>query len=209
ASGHSDTKAAADITARFRRAIASCESRHGTRFHSPQRGCVISPVGGVPSSLFYLEVPMKCGRSLVELAQELERQLATKKDMVVPSSLMLYRTSEQGVSSVDIDEQTGVQTYGITELARRQLADKLKIPYAYFERMRAEQPHLLDRNVNTWLPEDDADKRLIRTLDGRVRAVLSDRYRRLDNFDLAENVLPILQRLPEARFESVELTELR
>ncbi len=152
---------------------------------------------------------MKSGRSLVDLAQELERQLATKKDMVVPSSLMRYRTSEQGVSSVDINEQPGVQTYGITELARRQLADKLKIPYAYFERMRAEQPHLLDRNVNTWLQESDDDKRLIRTLDGHVRAVLSDRYRRLDNFDLAENVLPILQRLPEARFESVELTESR
>ena len=127
----------------------------------------------------------------------------------MPSSLMLYRTSEQGVSSVDINEQTGVQNYGITELARRQLADKLKIPYAYFDRMRTEQPHLLDRNVNTWLQQGNDDKRLIRTLDGRVRAVLSDRYRRLDNFDLVKNALPILQRLPEARFESVELTETR
>jgi hypothetical protein len=34
---------------------------------------------------------------------------------------------------------------------------------------------------------------MLRTLDGQVRAVLSDRYRRLDNFDLAESVLPILQ----------------
>src|SRR5258706_16485655 len=90
------------------RVFAICKSPHGTRFHSPHRGCAISPAGGVPSSLFYLESPMKSGRSLVELAQELERQLATKKDMVVPSSLILYRTSEQGVSSVDIDEQTGV-----------------------------------------------------------------------------------------------------
>lgn len=152
---------------------------------------------------------MKSGRSLVDLAKELERQLSTKKDMVVPSSLMRYQTSEQGVSSLDISEPSGVQTYGTTELARRQLADKLKIPYAYFERMRTEQPQLLDRNVNTWLQEGDGDRRLIRTLDGSVRAVLSDRYRRLDNFDLAENVLPILQRLPEARFESVELTETR
>jgi hypothetical protein len=48
---------------------------------------------------------------------------------------------------------------------------------------------------------------MIRTLDGQVRAVLSDRYRRLDNFDLAENVLPILQGLDGARFESVELTD--
>ncbi|WP_413912432.1 DUF932 domain-containing protein [Candidatus Skiveiella danica] len=38
---------------------------------------------------------------------------------------------------------------------------------------------------------------------------MSDRYRRLDNFDLAESVLPILQQLPEVRFESVELTETK
>jgi hypothetical protein len=50
---------------------------------------------------------------------------------------------------------------------------------------------------------------MIRTLDGQVRAVFSDRYRRLDNYDLAENVLPILQRLEGARFESVELTETK
>ena len=39
--------------------------------------------------------------------------------------------------------------------------------------------------------------------------MLSDRYRRLDNYELAENVLPILQRLEGARFESVELTETK
>ena len=37
----------------------------------------------------------------------------------------------------------------------------------------------------------------------------TDRYRRLDNYDLAENVLPILQRLDGARFESVDLTETK
>ena len=96
----------------------------------------------------------------------------------------------------------------VTPLARRQLADKLKIPYAYFERMREEHPVLLDRNVNTWLQSED-ERRMLRTLDGQVRAVLSDRYRRLDNFDLAESVLPILQQLPEVQFESVELTDTR
>lgn len=50
---------------------------------------------------------------------------------------------------------------------------------------------------------------MLRTLDGSVRAVLSDRYRRLDNFELAESVLPILQQVPELRFESMELTETR
>ena len=151
---------------------------------------------------------MKNGRSLVNLAQELDRQLATKQDMVVPSSLMHCETDDHGSCKVIIEEGGGPATYGVTNLARRQLAEKLKIPFAYFERMRTEQPTLLDRNINTWLQSDN-ERRMIRTLDGNVRAVLSDRYRRLDNYDLAENVLPILQELPGARFESVELTETK
>jgi len=151
---------------------------------------------------------MKSGRSLVNLAQELERQLATKRDLVLPSSLLQCRTEGGGDLKIIVDARDGDGEYGITNLARRQLAEKLKIPFTYFERMRMEQPALLDRNVNTWL-QNDNERRMVRTLDGQVRAVLSDRYRRLDNFDLAENVLPILQRLADARFESVELTETK
>ena len=151
---------------------------------------------------------MKSGRTLVSLAQELQRQLHSKRDLVVPSPLMHHSTGDSGQTELVIEEGGGRVRYGVTPLARRQLADKLKIPHAYFERMREEQPVLLDRNVNTWLQSED-ERRMLRTLDGQVRAVLSDRYRRLDNFDLAESVLPILQQLPEVQFESVELTDTR
>lgn len=151
---------------------------------------------------------MRSGRTLVSLAQELQRQLESKKDLVVPSPLMRHSTSENGATSLVVEESGGPVAYGVMPLARRQLADKLGIPYAYFERMREKQPALLDSNANTWL-QSESDRRLLRTLDGNVRAVLSDRYRRLDNYDLAEHVLPILQRLPEVVFESVELTETR
>ena len=151
---------------------------------------------------------MKSGRTLVSLAQELQRQLQSKKDLVVPSPLMHHDTGDNGQTELVIEEGGGNVRYGVTPLARRQLADKLKIPHAYFERMREEQPVLLDRNVNTWLQSED-ERRMLRTLDGQVRAVLSDRYRRLDNYDLAESVLPILQQLPEVQFESVELTDTR
>jgi hypothetical protein len=181
------------------------------------RWSVIDPGGDahprervMPSPLFFSdkEIAMKNGRSLVSLAQELERQLDSKKDLIVPSALIRHATDEQGETRLVIEEGNSPVHYGVTPLARRQLADKLKIPYAYFERMREDQPTLLDRNVNTWLQSEE-DRRMLRTLDGQVRAVLSDRYRRLDNFDLAESVLPILQQLPEVRFESVELTETK
>jgi hypothetical protein len=152
---------------------------------------------------------MKSGRSLVELARELERQLGTKKDLLVPLPRTRYGTTADGECTLEVEEPGDVGRYGITTLARRQLAEKLRIPYAYFERMRTEQPELLDRNVNAWLARDEGERQLLRTLDGQVRAVLSERYRRLDNHDLVEHVLPALQALPEARFESVELTETR
>ena len=150
---------------------------------------------------------MKTGRTLMSLAQELTRQLATKKDMIVPSALLSHATVA-GSTQLSVEQTGGLTAFGVTPLARRQLADKLGIPYAYFERMREHQPQLLDSNVNTWL-QNEPDRRMLRTLDGQVRAVLSDRYRRLDNYDLAESVLPILRQLPEVVFESVELTETK
>jgi hypothetical protein len=39
---------------------------------------------------------MKNGRSLVSLAQELERQLHSKKDLVVPSTLVRHATDDLG-----------------------------------------------------------------------------------------------------------------
>ena len=102
----------------------------------------------------------------------------------------------------------GVKRFPTTELFQRQMAEKLAIPFPYFERMRTLQPELLDRNVNTWLHAEPV-RRMVRALDGRARALLSDRYRRLDNYDLVEHVLPLLQALPGARFESVQLTERR
>jgi len=151
---------------------------------------------------------MKQGRTLIGLVEELERQLKTKVDMIVPTPLMHHRTGTDGSTSLQIEAPDGAKQFTATESCRRQLADRLKIPFTYFERMRTNQPELLDRNVNTWLHREP-EQRLIRTLDGRARAFLSDRYRRLDNYDLLEHVLPILRELPGARFESMELTEAR
>lgn len=151
---------------------------------------------------------MKYGRSLVDLAAELERQLATKQDMIVPTPLMHHVTGNDGTSVLAIQTPEGERAFRTTENCRRQLAERLKIPYAYFERMRAEQPSLLDRNVDTWL-HAQTELRLVRTLDGKARAFLSDRYRRLDNHDLLAHVYPILRELPGARVESCEVTDSR
>ncbi len=58
---------------------------------------------------------MKSGRSLVSLAQELERQLATKRDLVVPSSLLRCRTDAQD------EDQKGAERITDVRRAMRQM----------------------------------------------------------------------------------------
>ena len=117
---------------------------------------------------------MKYGRSLVDLATELERQLATKQDMIVPTPLMHHVTSESGTSVLNIETHDGVRTFRTTENCRRQLADRLKIPFAYFERMRTDQPALLEGDPDKSVESPQA-RRVGHARGGTARARRSAR----------------------------------
>ena len=72
--------------------------------------------------------------------------------------------------------------------------------------MRGEDPELLDYNINRWFTQQPAS-RMVRTLDGKARAFLSDRYRRLDNLELADVVFPFIKDMKGAELSSCEVTE--
>jgi len=79
-------------------------------------------------------------------------------------------------------------------LAHGQIAEYTGIPKAYYDRMAGADPALLAANVNRWMHDDERakDKRMVRTLDGKVRAMLSNKYRPLENEELAEAILPVM-----------------
>jgi hypothetical protein len=91
----------------------------------------------------------------------------------------------------------GLGTFGITQSAHRQLADRVGIPIDYY-RKTAEVPGLREYNVNAWSRQEPEEKRLIRTLDGNVRAVLGARFKPLDNFMLLDAIIPSLKDLSAA-----------
>lgn len=135
---------------------------------------------------------MNAGINLVDLAKELERQIETRKDYVSKTSAI---TMVAGAFTTEPRLTVGTeQAMEITSLAHDQLAQYVGIPRPYYDRMQAERADLLATNVNTWLRAKGADdKRLVRTLEKRVRALLSDSYRPLDNYDLASAVVPIFK----------------
>lgn len=147
---------------------------------------------------------MKTGRSLTDLAAELQRQAESRKDYIADQGALSTRVVE---GEIVLDGING-EPKPLTPFAYRQVADHLGIPAKYADRMRTDEPQLLAANINAWLKHDATDKRMVRTLDGRVRAFLSSKFRPLDNFDLAEAVLPVLLER-KVQISSCELTETR
>lgn len=148
---------------------------------------------------------MKAGRTLQELAIELDRQQKAKRDLIVETGALRMDADESGIR-LDVG---GREVFGINDIAHRQFGQHLKIPAPYYDRMRAENPSLLATNVNAWLQQEPTTRRMLRTLDGTARAFLSDRYRRIDNYEVAQTVLPIIAGMNGAKVESCELTESR
>ncbi|MCL2393054.1 MAG: DUF932 domain-containing protein [Acidimicrobiaceae bacterium] len=144
---------------------------------------------------------MKSGRSLVELAQEVQRINEQKRDFVADTrEIHLLNGKELNM--------TGQGEFGITPLGHDQIGGALGIPAAFYDRMQHNHPDVLDHTVNA-LFDREPKKRLVRVLDGNVRAFLSDRYRRLDNFDLLNVVFPILKEMGNVEFKSMDVTDNR
>lgn len=148
---------------------------------------------------------MKAGMSsLQEFAAEIERRAAAKEDLIANTKAVALVPFTDG----RIDLTVGDKQYGINKIGHAQLAEAAGIPKAYYDKMLAEQPKLLTDNVNTWFKSID-EPRLFRTLDKKVRAVRSDKFRTdLEYEDLANEILPVLLELDVA-IMSFQLTETR
>ena len=153
---------------------------------------------------------MKSGVSLQQMLTEVKRQSESKEDyLIAPNRLRMESYGKEMFLHLSDDSGTElIEPMTITGIAHRQIGTHLRIPAAYYDRMREERPDLLAYNANTWFKQESS-QRMLRTLDGSARAYLSNRYRRIDNIDIAGVTLPILGGLPDIRFESCQITESR
>lgn len=166
---------------------------------------------------------MKQGLTLDGLQQELSAQRKASEDYVLSTEEATLLTPRgengKGGGAPEIHLPEGLGEFTMTEHAQRQMSDRMGIPYKFFSRLRDDHPDLLDHDVNE-LMRREPQRRMIRTFDwskvpgresgGKIaRAMLSDRYRRLDHFDLADAVFPEIGSIPGAKVESCDLTERR
>lgn len=133
----------------------------------------------------------KVGRTLQDLAREIERRAEAKRDLIAPVTRIQMAV---GLSHTPILTVTNgkVESFPLQQHAHGQIAEYAGIPMPYYRRMMERDPALLAQNVNRWLKDLGGQRRMVRTLDGTVRALLSDSYRPLENEQLAQAILPAL-----------------
>lgn len=135
--------------------------------------------------------------TLETLVETLDRQRETKIDVVCDArSLAVQHTVGSQLrllpKTSQLQEFIDAAGFELPPKTAQQLAYRLdvEIPGQFLQRLTQQHGDLAAQLLSTLL-ERTPKKYLLRCLEGRVRAMLSDRYRVLDNYDLAFAALDV------------------
>jgi hypothetical protein len=150
---------------------------------------------------------MKQGKSISELAKQLEDIKTNSRDWIIPTEKLSVSLDEI-VAETEKARKVPVVTFTNGEEQRlhlnnwsnRQMAEYAAIPQAYYDRIQNENPELFVDSVNHGLRRQVAlasqqgkpERRMVRSYRGSIRAILSDKFRRLDAYDMVNEVFPLM-----------------
>lgn len=158
---------------------------------------------------------MKTGIAFADLLANVKNTHESKRDYSLDTRALSLKTDKDGsILTIDgLPESEIITNFNLSDRAHSQIRERLGIPADYYKKLRgsAHLHGLLDHNVNQ-LFNLEPENRLVRTLDGGVRAFLSDRYQVIDNYDILATCLPELTELADrhgAVVESADITEAK
>ena len=150
---------------------------------------------------------------LMKLVTTLELQHSEKKDIVLGGSKLEYHDGKLWVPKPM--GAVGFDGFKPTDVCHDQIAGKLQIPVQYYKRMMSSNPELLEHNINSWLGKDEKIKYLLRAFGapegtGVARALLSDRFHILDNYDVLLAALEAIKEMKvNVKITKAEVTDRR
>lgn len=123
---------------------------------------------------------------IAKLVGVLEHQKNTRKDYIVPAkkfSAAYDPFSDMVKFGFPVIDGVAPVMFEPTARAHHTLRYRFDISKGYYDKMSDQAPDLLAYNINYWA-ERDNHKYMFRTLDDKVRAVMSNQFRVLDNTEL-------------------------
>ncbi len=146
---------------------------------------------------------MKQDLTMTQLRDKVTVLSKMKKDYLVPTNELTVSTNGD-VTFLNVQGTP----YALQERAASQLSAITHLPYSYFQRLKKHYPDLLDANLNRLLADQDKP-RMVRTLGAVARAVLSDRYRKVEHETLLDSLMPLIADVKGLEVVSASLTSDR
>ena len=130
---------------------------------------------------------MKSQHTLVELAKQLQDNQNNRKDVIVDTS------NVTAIANGDVKlhfKELG-EDYTVNNVCLNQMATKFGMSKKYLDKMLDGHNELVQDTFNYWMHKTPKQQ-MVRTLYGNAIAYLSDKYKRVDNHEIAQVVLPVL-----------------
>ena len=142
---------------------------------------------------------MKKGNEVKDVLKMLKEDATRKDDYIVPLKSFEVLSTERYPNlliSERIDSSSGIELK-MTDHSIGQLCHKLEIGTSYIRKCLP-FPELVTKNLNHWISywnNHNFGNLMVRTKDDTARAILSDRYKRIDNELVAVKTLDMLSKM--------------
>jgi len=139
---------------------------------------------------------MKKGNEIKDVLKMLKKDATRKDDYIVPLKSFEVLSTERYPNlliSERIDSSSGIELT-MTDHSIGQLCHKLEIGTSYIRKCLP-FPELVTKNLNHWIEHTKNRNLMVRTKDDTARAILSDRYKRIDNELVAVKTLNMLSKM--------------
>lgn len=147
---------------------------------------------------------MYTGSTLEDLHATIREQDSAKEDYIADTRDVKFYFDEEGRARLDV---LSADDFAMTSVAERQLGSRIGVPSRFYDRLSKDHPDVLTDTMNKLMHREPKNY-MIRTLHGRARAVLSDRYQRIDNRQVLHNATKSIQEShPGAQVASCDLSD--
>ena len=143
--------------------------------------------------------------TLPELDAALQARLALKKDFTATANSMAV--AAHGSSREDyMLEVDGIGDFQMNPIFHSQMATRMKVPLQFYDRALSHPDEFVPL-LNALLHRDYGKESMIRTVGKTARAMLSPKYRRIDDELIAKTAIAALSSLGEFQVKSCNLTD--
>ena len=135
---------------------------------------------------------MKKGMEIQSMLKQINDDVKHKRDYLVDLNGMKVNTNDYVYPSIEVDHLTTGE-YQLTDTSLGHLCNRLEIGTRYISKCLPVSQELVTHNLNFWINKSKKKELMLRTYDmlpiNEVRAIMSNRYKRIDNDVVANSTL--------------------